>query len=56
MNIIEKLSIDNGCEWVQLGELAEIGTGSSNRQDEVENGIYPFTCDQKHFKSKYFSV
>lgn len=28
--------------WKTLGEVAEIGTGSSNRQDENENGLYPF--------------
>jgi len=29
-------------EWVSLGEVAEIGTGNSNRQDENYNGRYPF--------------
>ena len=29
-------------EWKTLGELADIGTGSSNRQDEKEGGAYPF--------------
>lgn len=47
MSIFEKLTNDNECEWVQLGDLAEIGTGSSNRQDEVENGSYPFYVRSK---------
>ena len=31
-----------------LGEVAEIGTGSSNRQDEVESGDYPFYVRSKN--------
>ncbi len=34
-------------EWKALGEVAEIGTGSSNRQDENENGLYPFYVRSK---------
>lgn len=35
-------------EWKKLGEVAEIGTGSSNRQDEVEQGEYPFYVRSKN--------
>lgn len=34
-------------EWCPLGEVAEIGTGRSNRQDEAENGEYPFYVRSK---------
>ena len=42
MNYLEKLLDGAEVEWKPLGELAKIGTGSSNRQDESENGVYPF--------------
>ncbi|MBN1619667.1 restriction endonuclease subunit S [candidate division WOR-3 bacterium] len=29
-------------EWKTLGEVAEIGTGSSNTNEEIEDGLYPF--------------
>ena len=29
-------------EWKTLGELAEIGTGSSNTKDGLSEGLYPF--------------
>lgn len=32
----------NGVKWVKLGEVAEVGTGSGNRQDAVNKGAYPF--------------
>ncbi len=32
----------NGVEYKKLGEVAEIGTGSSNRNEAVEDGLYPF--------------
>lgn len=35
-------------EWKTLGEVAEIGTGKSNRQDESENGKYPFYVRSKN--------
>mgnify|MGYP004683520313 FL=1 len=40
------LSFDNvggqEVEWKTLGELAEIGTGSSNTKDGLSEGLYPF--------------
>ena len=35
-------------EWKTLGEVAEIGTGNSNRQDEAEDGLYPFYVRSKN--------
>ncbi|MFA9485783.1 restriction endonuclease subunit S [Moraxella sp. E33BD] len=35
-------------KWRPLGEVAEIGTGNSNRQDEDENGEYPFYVRSKN--------
>ena len=29
-------------EWRRLGEVAEIGTGSSNTDEQLEKGVYPF--------------
>lgn len=42
MTPVEKLLQGASVEWRTLGEVAEIGTGKSNRKDEVENGQYPF--------------
>ena len=39
---IAKLLNDEKVQWKPLGEVAEIGTGNSNRQDEDELGEYPF--------------
>lgn len=44
---IEKLLKGHPVVWKTLGEVAEIGTGSSNRQDEVESGKYPFYVRSK---------
>ena len=29
-------------EWKTLGDICQIGTGSNNREDACDNGIYPF--------------
>ena len=29
-------------EWKKLGDICEIGTGSNNREDASEDGLYPF--------------
>ena len=39
---IAQLLNDEKVQWKPLGEVAEIGTGNSNRQDEDELGEYPF--------------
>ena len=42
-------------EWKELSEVATIGTGRSNRQDENENGKYPFYVRSKNIlKSNVF--
>ena len=45
---LERLLDGETVEWKTLGEVAEIGTGSSNRQDEEENGLYPFYVRSKN--------
>ena len=37
----------NGVKYIELKQLSEIGTGKSNRQDALENGIYPFYVRSK---------
>ncbi len=32
----------DGVEYKLLSEVAEIGTGSSNTQDQISDGQYPF--------------
>ncbi len=55
MNIITKLLKDEKVQWKTLGDVAEIGTGNSNRQDEDENGQYPFYVrSQNILKSNHF--
>lgn len=39
--LIKELCPD-GVEYVKLGEIAEIGTGSSNTNEGLEEGLYPF--------------
>lgn len=54
-NFMEKQLDGVKVEWKTLGEVAEIGTGSSNRQDEDENGTYPFYVRSKNIlKSNTF--
>lgn len=48
LTYFEKLLQNVAVEWVALGSVADIGTGSSNRQDESENGIYPFYVRSKN--------
>ena len=53
MNRIEKLIAElcpNGVEWKKLGEVAEIGTGSSNGNEATEDGKYPFFVRSKFVK------
>ena len=48
MEFLGKLLDGVAVEWKALGSVADIGTGSSNRQDESENGIYPFYVRSKN--------
>lgn len=48
LNFLQYPPLNVNIEWRTLGEMAEIGTGSSNRQDEAENGVYPFYVRSKN--------
>ncbi|HFS7946399.1 TPA: restriction endonuclease subunit S [Klebsiella pneumoniae] len=48
LSYLEKLLNEVDVEWVALGSIADIGTGSSNRQDESDNGTYPFFVRSKN--------
>lgn len=48
VNFLEKLLNTEAVEWVRLGSVSKIGTGSSNRQDESESGAYPFYVRSKN--------
>ncbi|HCH2488999.1 TPA: restriction endonuclease subunit S [Vibrio parahaemolyticus] len=48
LSYLEKLLGGVDVEWLPLGNLAEIGTGKSNRQDEAEDGEYPFYVRSKN--------
>ena len=48
LNFSQYPPLNVNIEWKALGEVAEIGTGSSNRQDEAENGVYPFYVRSKN--------
>ena len=55
MSYLEKLLNGIAVEWTALGSVADIGTGSSNRQDESANGIYRFYVRSKNvLKSNTF--
>jgi len=48
MSQINELLAGVKVEWKTLGDIAEIGTGNSNRQDESENGKYNFYVRSKN--------
>ena len=55
MSELEKLIgllCPDGVEFATIADLAEVGTGSSNGNEEVENGIYPFFVRSKTVKYK----
>lgn len=47
MSKLEELLKGVDMEWKSLLEISNIGTGNSNRQDEAEDGIYPFYVRSK---------
>ncbi|WP_218511646.1 restriction endonuclease subunit S [Variovorax sp. dw_308] len=47
LGFLEKLLDGVAVEWKPLGSVADIGTGTSNRQDQGESGIYPFYVRSK---------
>ena len=34
-------------EWKKLGDVCEVGTGSNNREDACDKGLYPFYVRSK---------
>lgn len=55
MNYLKKMLESVEVEWKVLGDVAIVGTGNSNRQDESKNGIYPFYVRSKNIlKSNIF--
>lgn len=42
---------DTPCKFKALGEVAEVGTGSSNGNEAVDNGKYPLFVRSKIVKS-----
>ena len=46
------LTFDDDVEWKKLADIAEIGTGSSNTEEEVENGKYPFFVRSQEIRYK----
>lgn len=48
LNFSQYPPLNVNIEWKMLGEVAEIGTGNSNRQDEAEDGLYPFYVRSKN--------
>ena len=48
LSYMEKLLDGADVEWRPLGCVASIGTGNSNRQDESEDGVYPFYVRSKN--------
>ena len=49
INILELLKNEK-VEWKKLGEVATVGTGKSNTNEQVENGLYPFYVRSKFIK------
>jgi restriction modification system DNA specificity domain protein len=48
LNFSQYPPLNVNIKWEMLGEVAEIGTGNSNRQDEAEDGLYPFYVRSKN--------
>ena len=48
-NILELLKNEK-VEWKKLGEVSIVGTGKSNTNEQVENGVYPFYVRSKFVK------
>ena len=42
----------NGVKYKKLGEIAEIGTGSSNTNEELSEGLYPFFVRSQNVRRK----
>ena len=47
---IDELLKNEKVEWKKLGEVSEVGTGSSNTNEQIEDGEYPFYVRSKNIK------
>jgi type I restriction enzyme S subunit len=45
-------NFDDTVRWLQLGQIADIGTGSSNTNEELEVGKYPFFVRSQDVRRK----
>jgi type I restriction enzyme S subunit len=52
MSKLEQLLEGVEVEWKTLGEVAKVGTGSSNGNEADENGLYPFFVRSQNIKTK----
>ena len=50
MSKIDEMLKNEKVEWRKLGEVAEVGTGKSNTNEAIDNGIYPFYVRSKNIK------
>ncbi|NLK91732.1 MAG: restriction endonuclease subunit S [Bacteroidales bacterium] len=46
------LEFNDNVKWVRLADIAEIGTGSSNTNEEMEDGKYPFFVRSQEVRYK----
>ena len=42
----------DGVEYVKIGDIAQVGTGSSNGNEAIEDGMYPFFVRSQTIKKK----
>ena len=42
----------NGVEYWNIGDIAEVGTGSSNGNEAIDDGAYPFFVRSQTIKAK----
>lgn len=45
-------AFDDNTEWTTLSQIADIGTGNSNTNEELENGKYPFFVRSQEVRRK----
>ncbi len=50
-DLIKQICPD-GVEWMKIGDIAEVNTGSSNGNEAEENGLYPFFVRSQSVKRK----
>lgn len=42
----------NGVTFMRIGDIAEVGTGSSNGNEAIDGGLYPFFIRSQTVKTK----